>query len=75
MKYNAIWDKVWNTGLFTDAFYVGEIARYKKEMLPYGVPLDSREKYTKSDWQNKADFTLLIHSLWSASKPCALGHP
>lgn len=74
LKYNAIWDKVWNTGLFSDAFYAGEIARYKKEMLPYGVPLDSREKYTKSDWltwvasfcQDKEDFTLLIHSLWSA---------
>lgn len=74
LKYNSIWDKIWNTGLFPASFYAGEIARYKKELLPYGVPLDSREKYTKSDWlvwaaslsDSREDFDLLIHSLWSA---------
>lgn len=74
LKYNSIWDKLWGTGLFPESFYEGEIARYKKELLPYGVPLDSREKYTKSDWLvwvasfagNKADFDLLVDSLWSA---------
>lgn len=74
LKYNAIWDKIWNTGLFAPSFYSGEIARYKQELLPYGVPLDSREKYTKSDWlvwaaclsDSAEDFDLLIHSLWSA---------
>ena len=43
-------------------------------MLPYGVPLDSREKYTKSDWlvwaaclsDNNEDFKLLTDPLWSA---------
>ncbi len=50
----------------------GEIACYKR--VPYGVPLDSREKYTKADWlvwaaplaDNKDDFNLFIDSLWSA---------
>ncbi len=74
LKYNSIWDKIWKTNLFPEEFYQGEIERYKKELLPYGVPLDSREKYTKSDWllwaaclaDNKEDFELLVHSLWSA---------
>lgn len=74
LKYNSIWDKIWGTGLFSASFYEGEIARYKKELLPYGVPLDSREKYTKSDWlvwaaslsDNREDFNILVHSLWSA---------
>lgn len=74
LKYNSVWDKLWGTNLFPEEFYKGEIARYKKELLPYGVPLDSREKYTKSDWlvwvaslaDNKDDFDLFINSLWSA---------
>lgn len=74
LKYNCIWDKVWKTNLFPEEFYDGEMARYKKESLPYGVPLDSRAKYTKSDWllwaacmaNEKADFDLLVHMLWRA---------
>ncbi len=74
LKYNAIWDKVWGTGLFPKEMYEGEIARYKKEMLPYGVPLDSREKYTKADWlvwaaalsDNESDFEAIVHSLYEA---------
>lgn len=74
LKYNAIWDKLWDTKLFPTAFYEGELARYKKELLPYGVPLDSREKYTKSDWlvwaaslsDQKEDFKLLVDALWAA---------
>jgi transcriptional regulator with XRE-family HTH domain len=74
LKYNAVWDKIWKTGLFPEEFYRGEIERYKKEMLPYGVPLDSREKYTKSDWtvwaaclaENKEDFDFIVSSLWRA---------
>lgn len=74
LKYNAVWDKIWKTDLFPKEFYNGEIERYKKELLPYGVPLDSREKYTKSDWlvwvasfaENKNDFNILADSLWAA---------
>ncbi len=74
LKYNSVWDRLWGTNLFPEKFYEGEIARYKKELLPYGVPLDSREKYAKSDWlvwvasltENKDDFNLLVDSLWLA---------
>ena len=74
LKYNAVWDKLWGTNLFPEEFYKGEIERYKKELLPYGVPLDSREKYTKSDWtvwaatlcDKKEDFCLFADRLWQA---------
>ena len=74
LKYNAVWDKLWGTQLFPDEFYRGEIARYLQEALPYGVPLDSREKYTKSDWllwaaclaDNREDFNFFVDLLWKA---------
>lgn len=74
LKYNAVWDKLWKTNLLPDDFFMGEIQRYKKEVLPYGVPLDSREKYTKSDWliwaaclaDKKEDFEFFADILWSA---------
>lgn len=74
LKYNAVWDKVWNTNLFPADFFESEIARYRREARPYGVPLDSRESYTKSDWMlwvacltGKAeDFTFFVELLWRA---------
>lgn len=74
LKYNSVWDKIWRKGIFTESFYKNEIARYKKEMLPYGVPLDSRRPYTKSDWliwvaslaDSKEDFNFFADSLWAA---------
>ena len=74
LKYNAVWDKLWHIELLPAAFYAGEIARYKQELLPYGVPLDSRANYTKSDWllwvaclaEEPADFQALLHPLWQA---------
>ena len=74
LKYNAVWDKLWKTELFPKEFYDGEIARYKKEALPFGIPLDSRETYTKSDWllwiaclaDNREDFEYITGLLWNA---------
>lgn len=74
LKYNAVWDRLWDTGLFPEEFYAGEIRRYKKEALPYGVPLDSREQYTKSDWlvwagclaKDREEFMFFAELLWKA---------
>ena len=50
LKYNAVWDILFGFGLFDDKFYSEEIQRYLDETNTYGVPLDSRATYTKSDW-------------------------
>lgn len=50
LKYNLVWDRVWDTGLFPDGLYRNEIRWYQRMSNAYGVPLDVRHDYTKSDW-------------------------
>ena len=50
MKYNMVWDKVWNSGLFGQEFMDNEVLDNMKHFNEYGMPLDSRADYTKSDW-------------------------
>ena len=50
MKYNMVWDRAWKSGLFSQEFMDAEIADNMKHFNKYGMPLDSRADYTKSDW-------------------------
>ncbi len=50
MKYNMVWDKIWGTGLFAPSVYYSEFCSNKKHFNAYGMPLDNRKTYTKSDW-------------------------
>lgn len=49
-KYNLAWDLVFGTGLFEPETYAREVKTYLKKSNKYGLPLDSRKDYTKSDW-------------------------
>jgi hypothetical protein len=49
-KYNLVWDKLLEFNLFPKEIYRNEINFYKSELAEYGIPLDSRERYTKNDW-------------------------
>ncbi len=50
MKYNMVWDKLFKLNMLPEEFYLKENAWYLKTMNEYGLPLDSRSAYTKSDW-------------------------
>ncbi len=50
-KYNLIWDNLLGFSLFPDSVAKEEVAFYKKQLLPFGLPLDSRKPYTKLDWE------------------------
>jgi len=72
MKYNIVWDKLFGLDLMPKSVLASEFASYKKRVHPYGMPLDNRKPYTKSDWlvwtatlaESKEDFEEFVAPLW-----------
>lgn len=71
-KYNLVWDHLLGFNVFDPEVAATEVAYYKKIQHRYGLPLDSRADYTKTDWvmwsatlaTDKADFEALIRPIY-----------
>lgn len=74
MKYNAVWDKLFGTKLFPCEVIESEVASNFMRFNCYGMPLDNRAKYTKSDWlvwtatmtASRDTFIRYVEPLWNA---------
>lgn len=50
LKYNAVWDLFFQSHLFSEELLNQEVDFYIQRREKYGVPLDCRKRYAKSDW-------------------------
>lgn len=75
MKYNAVWDQIFGLNLFPKDTFKAETKAYiEKRSGEFGLMLDNRDTYTKSDWlvwsatlcDSQEDFTTIVDRLWHA---------
>lgn len=71
-KYNMVWDQLLELNVFDRTIVAKEVAHYENQQNKFGLPLDSRADYTKSDWilwtaclnGDRSTFDALVQPVW-----------
>ena len=72
IKYNIVWDQLLGFDIFDPQIVEKEMALYRTKQNTYGLPLDNRANYAKSDWilwtatltGDKDDFDALVDPVY-----------
>ena len=72
-KYNLVWDTLLDLNLFPADIARREVAYYKTKLNEFGLPLDNRQPYTKTDWEvwtatlaeSREDFDALMKPVYA----------
>ena len=78
-----MWDKLLGFGIFPESVARKEIAYYLHKQNRYGLPLDSRRQWTKSDWivwsatlaDDRKSFEALVEPVWDFMNETVLRVP
>lgn len=71
-KYNLMWDSVLELNIFPDGIMEKEIPYYLTKLNGWGLPLDCRKDYTKTDWilwtatmcRTREQFDAIVDPVW-----------
>ena len=71
-KYNLVWDSLLDLHVFPEGIMAKEIPYYLTKLNEWGLPLDCRKDYTKTDWilwtatmaPSRDDFDALVDLVW-----------
>ena len=84
LKYNLLWQRLLKLdGPFPDAVFRDEVAYYRTKANPFGIPLDPRHTWVKTDWLSwaacmsgeQADFEDMLRPIFKFANSTPSRHP